>query len=464
MKQQFSVLLIIALMGILFSCKKENESTPPQNLTVGMARGYFESQVKKTGIRSERLVLPFGEPNWDSAYNKHIDFGEALAIPLNMTSQHVLSNQKRVQGDNYLLVYKKTDGILHHEVITVIPSSDFESPANFNGVVIVRDWAGNVLRGFNYKDGKYEHTTITIGQRRGVSTEKQEPCFETSTTVCFPMLETMGTFCTYGVQVSSCPGGGAGGEDFPGSGWGGNGGIDPGSYPSPTGGGSSGGAAAAAFDRAIDSSGLKPCMKTILSKITKLSAGKMGAIITKFAGENPGFNWKTVEGKIDYKDNAITKVEYVNGTVTTIFDSRKAYNASELHIARMIMHESVHAYLVAVFRADPIIANADYAEMVLHWNNKKKNEDLNTIHHDEMVRSLVKNIGDALEDYGKAEGYNLTSQFYHDLAWGGLNETSAFKALPTAERERIHNTLAIEQNGIDDDGNYQKQSGKPGGC
>jgi len=38
-------------------------------------------------------------------------------------------------------------------------------------------------------------------------------------------------------------------------------------------------------------------------------------------------------------------------------------------------------------------------------------------------------IAVALEEYGISKGHKLSSQFYNDLAWGGLTHTGAFDAL-----------------------------------
>ena len=81
-----------------------------------------------------------------------------------------------------------------------------------------------------------------------------------------------------------------------------------------------------------------------------------------------------------------------------------------------------------------------------------------------MVRDFTKDVALALEEYATSKGYTFNKQFYEDMAWGGLEDTNAFKNLPFSDRKRISNTIKIELNGIDDLGNIQTQKGAKSGC
>ena len=59
----------------------------------------------------------------------------------------------------------------------------------------------------------------------------------------------------------------------------------------------------------------------------------------------------------------------INGT-TTVFDSQKYPNASELSWARTILHESIHAYLVTYFNTNRPGWMATYPQMVADWGVK----------------------------------------------------------------------------------------------
>lgn len=93
----------------------------------------------------------------------------------------------------------------------------------------------------------------------------------------------------------------------------------------------------------------------------------------------------------------------------------------------------------------------------------------NSVHHDQFVRSFVRTIANALQAYGVRHGNTFSTsfqkkQFYGDFAWGGLEDTSVFKSLSSAERTRISNRLRSEQYGTDSNGNPMPKKGKSGGC
>lgn len=99
--------------------------------------------------------------------------------------------------------------------------------------------------------------------------------------------------------------------------------------------------------------------------------------------------------------------------------------------------------------------------MASEWD---KLQNWNDMHHEEIARSIVNDIALALEEYGKNNGYNLPSQFYQDMAWGGLQETDTFKKLPFADQQRILNVISTELTGADSNGITKTQNGKKAGC
>ncbi|MEJ8801313.1 hypothetical protein [Pontibacter sp. H249] len=96
-----------------------------------------------------------------------------------------------------------------------------------------------------------------------------------------------------------------------------------------------------------------------MSDIKNLTQG-VGQIIIKFAGSTPGYNCEVKNGVINNQyTNAFTNSNYdrLNGIVTTTFDSNEFINSSDISVVRTILHESVHAYLVAYFSTDPLSFN-----------------------------------------------------------------------------------------------------------
>lgn len=217
------------------------------------------------------------------------------------------------------------------------------------------------------------------------------------------------------------------------------------------------------FDDQIDDKLLDPCLKTIIAKL-KTTGSSPGNMIMKFSGDWNSVNyiWSVKSGTLDGIADGSTDSKYdiVTG-VSTIFDSQGFPEATDLSWAKTILHESIHAYLVTYFKVDRSGLLKTYPEMVQDWG---KNNDLNAVHHEEIARSLVKSISVALEAYGVGQGYNLPKQFYEDMAWSGLQETDAFKALPKSDQNRILDTLSAELTGMDVNGDYKSQKGKKTRC
>src|SRR5690606_16594293 len=102
------------------------------------------------------------------------------------------------------------------------------------------------------------------------------------------------------------------------------------------------------FEYRINDANLRPCMKSILINLTNLTTG-VGHIVTTFAGNTPGYNWEVKDGSLNGQTGSTsTHYNTSTGTATTTFDSQAWPDATDLSWARTILHESVHAYVVAV--------------------------------------------------------------------------------------------------------------------
>jgi hypothetical protein len=214
----------------------------------------------------------------------------------------------------------------------------------------------------------------------------------------------------------------------------------------------------------IDSTLLKPCMQKILSDLKRLTQGSIGQIIQKFSGNVPDYNWEMTDGALNgsvAETNPPGLYNKTTRTIKTTFDSQAWLNATELSWARTILHESVHANLSVYFATDAAKFISTYPQMVQDYGTLK---NWNAVHHEEFARSVVNTIADALENYGKNKGYNLSRQFYEDMSWAGLQATSTFKNLPQSDQSRILDVIAIEISGKDIQGNTKPQVGKKAGC
>lgn len=219
------------------------------------------------------------------------------------------------------------------------------------------------------------------------------------------------------------------------------------------------------FTQDITKVNLPPCFTNVLDALENLNNNCIANVITNFSGNTPGYIWQVTGGGSDPNVNGTTTVSYPNNvlTMTTTFYTDNFTNGSDIGIARNVIHEGLHAYLTAYFKNDPVNAYKTYPEMVDEWNSQK-HPDLNDIQHDQFVFSFIGDIANLLQAYGQSKGLNIDYQYYSDLAWGGLQDTHAFKSLSYSDRYRILNVILTEQSGEDQNGNPTTKKGNPSGC
>ncbi|PZD79087.1 hypothetical protein [Mesonia sp. K7] len=167
--------------------------------------------------------------------------------------------------------------------------------------------------------------------------------------------------------------------------------------------------------------------------------------------------------------NAQTKDCFINIT----FNENYLQNGTDLSIARTMIHESIHALLLYGVLNGLFSVNGqtdpDYTELMdaflLYMHNSSSSHYSGEQH--EIIADLNDDITLTLENYGNMNGYNLNSNYYKTLSWGGLLETDAFKEiypmhLPNGDINpqwvSIVNTIAAEQ---DNSNNYNDGQGNP---
>ncbi|MGB4774857.1 MAG: hypothetical protein WBP45_06780, partial [Daejeonella sp.] len=433
----------------------------------------------------------------NQAFIKKTSLGDAVMVPLRYERTLAAKDQKAtgspLKTQSYLMIYRDNNRQYHTEVVTRIPDENYWNHRNdqgvvFTGTVLIEDWQGNAIKSYLYRkesDGVKVYVSKPV-QKGDVKVNGNISLWVCN---CTDWYQDFGNGWEFVDTTCSCF------EQYPfgvGGGGSGGGGTVPGDYDPTHGGGGSGGGdngvvenydtpanmmKASKFLSEIDDSQLSPCMKAILVDVKNLSKGSVAGIIKKFSGTMPGYNWTMKNGVLPANTNAETSPLYNNatGTVTTVFDSQKFTAASDLAVARTILHESVHAYLVTFFKTNKPGFIGTYTQMVQEWGIYN---NWNDTHHAEMVRTFVKEIATSLEEYGTNKGYNFSTQFYKDLAWGGLThtgqldsnnqpiETQWFKSsVPNInDRQRIKNIISIEQSGIDANGNSQNKKGNNSGC
>ena len=221
-------------------------------------------------------------------------------------------------------------------------------------------------------------------------------------------------------------------------------------------------------NQSINTAGLSPCIQNVVNDIQKLSSkSTVGGIINKFCdGLNKTMNWNLADKSLPAGQYGATSQFYntATGEVTTFLDPSKYQTATTISVARTILHESIHAYLIALSRTDPTSYGKTYTDMINDYSQQKFGGDGNAIQHEEFVRDFRISIAKALQEFGESKGYSHSQQFYSDMAWGGLQGTTVFQKLQISDQKRINNVVEIELTNYDTEGNLKKQSGVKAGC
>lgn len=124
-------------------------------------------------------------------------------------------------------------------------------------------------------------------------------------------------------------------------------------------------------------------------------------------------------------------------------DERLLKEGSNLAIAKTIIHETLHAYML--MQLDRMRIERQYndiAERLMFLYNSQPNEkkNANMTQHN-LMTEFVEAMAESLARYDRGQ-HSL--EYYRLMSWGGLEKTDEYKALPEAEKEKIKRILYDE--------------------
>ncbi|MDR9448061.1 MAG: hypothetical protein RI535_02420, partial [Psychroflexus sp.] len=212
---------------------------------------------------------------------------------------------------------------------------------------------------------------------------------------------------------------------------------------------------------------LPECLDDIIRDLKYSQNGEFSKVMDKFIGHSPtptNYNWiiRSQQANGTATSTAFTSPLIDSGDfVTTTIYTDNNQDATDLSMARTFIHEAFHAYLVFKYRFSNI--DKSYRNLLDKYA-QTHNNNINDTHHAFFIyENLISEIATALQKFGNKNNYSLPSQFYQDMAWGGLThyrDSSGNLVLNPAfvqyfpnqsDRQRILNTLAAEltgQNGV----------------
>lgn len=201
----------------------------------------------------------------------------------------------------------------------------------------------------------------------------------------------------------------------------------------------------------ITSTQLDPCSSQILSQLKNLEQNDIAMIISRFGTPNSIYDWELITTAPSVNGNA-AETDRRNGNtpfdyVTKIDPSYKS-QATEISIARTILHEMLHAYMIS--HIDDVNAGntVDVKKFLQLWQyirtRTSPGGSTQSAQHEYMAQRFLPPLRDALKEW---DGAKQSNQYYEDLAWGALFNTDTFNHFhPTGStsRSRIMNRNAAE--------------------
>lgn len=213
------------------------------------------------------------------------------------------------------------------------------------------------------------------------------------------------------------------------------------------------------------------CLRKVInnSLIEGFSQNKIASIMEKFASVNPNYNVLIKQAPLDdiFKAKTSLKYDRETGTVTITFNSDLMENSTDISLLATLYHEMIHAYVVA---GTNTATDLDEKEVLFGpgYLNTHTNAG-----HDYIARYYVQPMSELLAAYGLQHGITSTDEdFFLNLSYNGLTryrnqtEQEIFQELvpEAADRKKIEDTIMIEGQGKDTDGNEQPQTGNDAGC
>jgi len=135
--------------------------------------------------------------------------------------------------------------------------------------------------------------------------------------------------------------------------------------------------------------------------------------------------------------------------------------ATDLSIARTLIHETIHAHLNYITKSLPYseqLKSNEWHALNEIYNNipYKKKDKLAKTHHEYMA-GIANLISNCLYDWANANNKNITRAYCSNLAWAGLQKTNTFKE---KVKKRELNKAEIKRNLLSEQENYPNSKGQ----
>ncbi len=217
------------------------------------------------------------------------------------------------------------------------------------------------------------------------------------------------------------------------------------------------------IEEKIESTQLDPCSGQILNELKSLKQNDIAMIISRFGTPNSSYDWELITTSPSVLGNA-AETDRRNGStpfdyVTKIGPTYKN-KATKISIARTILHEMLHAYMIS--HIDDVNAGntVDIKKFIQLWQYIRTKTapggSSQPAQHEYMAQRFIPPLRDALKEW---DGAKQSIQYYVDLAWGALFNTNTFNhfhPIGSTSRTRIMNRNSAEDNNSNSNGTRPK--------
>lgn len=480
-------LFILVLLTMFYiSCKKDSSTeTSSQDAKYSELQSWYNTEKAKSSAIDN--ALPGLMPNWEKVTARQDSSKIIYEVEVENPNKVFLANEK-IDISNAAESYKLSQfrlviiadqrskeikggfmNILGDNSNEAEKEMHYKKAGTFSGKIQFYSISGKYLNGWVYKNGKIDKTIkpgqITLGSN--VKTE-YEQCSYTSTprfgTVCAGdgcTTTFLGYDTTTSCQSFGGDGDGGGGGNF------GSGGGSPGTNPPPS-------PPEKPKEIFIDPN-VRPCIDTMRKNVVTNAnivssfqniftyATNTNNVADMINRINNASDWNVTIKEGDIGTNLNARTTAGRGAVSITFNATYLNQASNLSIARTMIHEMMHVYFTYGLAStlDPGYNQFVEANNLLYNTEGQQLNNQNNAQHEQIANKYVEQLAIMLQSYAVSSGIespdkNITLLDYcKDLAWGGLIGTEAYK-LYAPNKEQIETHLFSEQS---HDANSTKKKG-----
>ncbi len=140
--------------------------------------------------------------------------------------------------------------------------------------------------------------------------------------------------------------------------------------------------------------------------------------------------------------NGQHKFIFETSTMLIRINPKLVEKGTDLHIAKTIIHESIHAWIKYKFKT----LSKTFALTLrdLHEKMRKEHPEIAGLTEHEFMGQIHSALAQSLAAW---DFHKKTDEYYNQISWGGLEATSFYKAFTQKEKDKIQEILKNERTG-----------------